>query len=188
MRTIGDRYIGGGKMFFTPFKKDGTPDTEFEICEVQSGQLTWNIEKKEAFSKDRVIKQMVEQIVTSIDGVFKFTTQKFTLKNLAMSRMGKIEVESFDIGDTLPDGTVATKQVDIDVIKMAETPILNGQLRFVGDEDGVSKPVLLLYNVSMAPAGDFDYISEDFAQLSFEAAVMKSDEGYAKEYWMKVGE
>ena len=49
MRTIGDRYIGGGKMFFTPFKKDGTPDTEFEICEVQSGQLTWNIEKKEAF-------------------------------------------------------------------------------------------------------------------------------------------
>ena len=97
MRTIGDRYIGGGKMFFTPFKKDGTPDTEFEICEVQSGQLTWNIEKKEAFSKDRVIKQMVEQIVTSIDGVFKFTTQKFTLKNLAMSRMGKLEVESFDI-------------------------------------------------------------------------------------------
>ena len=71
MRTIGDRYIGGGKMFFTPFKKDGTPDTEFEICEVQSGQLTWNIEKKEAFSKDRVIKQMVEQIVTSIDGIFK---------------------------------------------------------------------------------------------------------------------
>ena len=71
---------------------------------------------------------------------------------------------------------------------MAETPILNGQLRFVGDEDGASKPVLLLYNVSMAPAGDFDYISEDFAQLSFEAAVMKSDEGYAKEYFEFVKE
>ncbi|OCL85744.1 hypothetical protein AAX26_01811 [Aliarcobacter thereius] len=188
MKTIGDRYIGGGKLFFTPTKRDGTLGNEFEICEVQSGQLTWNIEKKEAFSKDRVVKQMVEQIVTNIEGTFKFTTQVFSLENLAMSRMGALEVESFDIGDTLPDGTIATIKTDIKVIKMAENPILNGKLRFVGDEDGASKPVLVLYNVSMAPSGDFDYISEEFAQLSFEAAVMKGAEGYAKEYWMEVGE
>ncbi|OCL99519.1 hypothetical protein AAX29_00560 [Aliarcobacter thereius] len=188
MRTIGDRYIGGGKLFFTPIKKDGSMGEEFEVCEVQSGQLTWNIEKKQAFSKDRVIKQMVEQVITNIEGIFKFTTQVFSLDNLAMSRMGTLEEEVFEIGDTLPDGTIATKKETIKAIKMAENPILNGKLRFVGDEDGDSKPVLLLPNVSMAPSGDFDYISDEFAQLSFEAAVMKSDEGYAKEYWMKVGE
>lgn len=36
MRTLGDRYIGGGKIFFSPMKKDGTLDTEFEIGECKS--------------------------------------------------------------------------------------------------------------------------------------------------------
>lgn len=188
MRTLGDRYIGGGRLFFTPLKKDGTLGTEFEIGEVQSGELNFNVEKKDAFSKDRVIKQLVEQVVTKIDSTFKFNTQKLKTENLVLAKMGKKEDISYAIGDTLPDGTVATKAGTYVAIKMAENPIQKGQIRFVGDEDGASKPVLLLYSVALAPASGFNYFTEEFATLEFEAAVLKTDEGYGTEFWMEVGE
>lgn len=188
MKTLEDRYIGGGKIFFTPLKKDGTLGTEFEIGECQSGELSFNTEKKDAFSKDRVIKQLVEQIVTKIDATFKFTTQKLTLENLVLAKMGVKEEITYSIGDTLPDGTVATAAGKYTAIKMAENPIQKGQIRFVGDEDGDSKPILLLYSVALAPSTGFNYFSDEFATLEFEAVVLKTDEGYGTEFWMKVGE
>ena len=188
MRTIGDRYIGGGKIFFTPILSNGTLGTEFEFGECQSGELSFDVEKKEAFSKDRSIKQMVEQIVTDIKATFKFSTQKMSSKNLVLAKMGKEEEISYDIGDTLPDGTVATKAGTYTKIKMAENPIQKGQIKFVGDEDGASKPVLVLYSVALAPSSGFNYFSDDFATLEFEAAVLKTDDGYGDEFWLKVGE
>lgn len=188
MRTLEDRYIGGGKIFFAPFKSDGTLDTEFEIGECQSGELSFNVEKKEAFSKDRVIKQMVEQVVTKIDSTFKFSTQKVNSKNLVLAKMGVEEIINYAIGDDLPDGTVATAVGTYTKIKMAENPIQKGQIRFVGDEDGDSKPVLLLYSVVLAPTGGFNYFAEDFANLEFESAVLKTANGYGDEFWMKVGQ
>jgi len=188
MRTLGDRYLGGGKVYFTPFKKDGTLDIEFEIGDVQSGELSFNVEKKEAYNKDRVIKQMVEQVVTNIDATFKFTTIRLSEENLLMSKLGVKESISYKIGDDLPDGTIATKDGTYTAIKMAQNPILKGQLKFVGDEDGNSKPVLLLYSVALAPTSGFNYFAEDFATLEFEASVLKTEQGYGTEYWMKVGE
>lgn len=188
MRTEGNRYIGGGKILFTPLKKDGTLGDEFEIGECQSGELSFNVEKKDAFSKDRVIKQLVEQVVTNIDATFKFTTQKLNTENLVLAKMGVKEEITYDIGDTLPDGTIATKAGTYTKIKMAENPIQNGQIRFIGDEDGASKPVLVLYSVALAPSSGFNYFSDEFATLEFEAAVLKTDDGYGDEYWMEVGE
>ena len=188
MKTLGDRYIGGGKIFFSPMKKDGTLDTEFEIGECQSGELSFNVEKKEAFSKDRSIKQMVEQIVTNIEATFKFSTQKLKTENLVLAKMGTKEEITYAIGDTLPDGTVATKAGKYTKIKMAENPIQKGKLRFEGDEDGDSKPILLLHSVALSPASGFNYFTDEFATLEFEAAVLKTDDGYGDEFWMKVGE
>ncbi|WP_418180744.1 hypothetical protein ACNSOL_01355 [Aliarcobacter lanthieri] len=188
MRTEGNRYIGGGKIFFTPIKKDGTLGDEFEIGECQTGELNFNVEKKEAFSKDRVIKQLVEQVVTNIDATFKFTTQKVNNENLVLAKMGVKEEITYAVGDTLPDGTIATSSGTYTKIKMAENPIQKGQLKFIGDEDGDSKPVLILFSVALAPSTGFNYFTDDFATLEFEAAVLKTDDGYGDEFWMKVGE
>ena len=104
-----------------------------------------------------------------------------------MAMQGTVASETFKIGDTLPDNTVATAQTVIPVVKVGDNPIIEGQLRFVGDEDGDKKPVLLVFNAVITPSGDISYITEDFTQLSFEGAVLKTDEGYAKEYRMEVG-
>lgn len=49
MITKGNRYIGGGKLFFTENKVGAT---EVEIGEVQSATLKIGVETKDAFSKD----------------------------------------------------------------------------------------------------------------------------------------
>jgi hypothetical protein len=46
---------------------------------------------------------------------------------------------------------------------------------------------LLIYSAVITPSGDIAYIAEDFGKLSFEGAVLKTADGYAKEYRMTVG-
>ena len=58
---------------------------------------------------------------------------------------------------------------------------------FVGDEDGDQKPVMLIHNAAITTSGDIPMISEDFAKLAFEGAVLKTDKGYTDEYFMAVG-
>lgn len=188
MITKGERYIGGGKLYFTPLLKNGTQGEEFEIGEIQEATLSISTETVDAISKDNVMQKVVEKVVKSIGGSLKFTTQKITDKNKTMALLGTSTEETFDIGDTLPDGTTATKQLTIPVIKVADNPLIEGQFRFVGDGDGEYKPVLLIYNASVIPSGDISYITDSFATLGFEGAVLETDEGYAKEYKMKVGE
>ena len=183
MITSGDRYIGGGKLFFTS-KEAGS--IEVEIGEVQSATFKIGVETKDAFSKDQLMKKMVEKVATSITATISFETQITNAHNTAIAMLGSEDTEVFAIGDTLPDGTVATVSTTIPVIKVGTKPIIEGQLKFVGDEDGAKKPVLLIFNAVIIPTGDIGYIVEDFSKLTFEGAVLETAEGYAKEYRMTV--
>ena len=184
MITKNDRYIGGGKLFFTENKVGAT---EVEIGEVQSATLKIGVETKDAFSKDSTMKKLVEKVATAINATITFETQITNAHNTAMAMLGSASSETFAIGDTLPDGTIATASTVIPVIEVGTRPIIEGQLKFVGDEDGAKKPVLLVFNAVITPTGDIGYITEDFTKLAFEGAVLKTDEGYAKEYRMVVG-
>ncbi|RBQ28415.1 hypothetical protein [Aliarcobacter vitoriensis] len=184
MITEGQRYIGGGKLFFTENKIGAS---EIEIGEIQEASLNVGVETAEAFSKDNTMKKLVEKVPTNITGSLKFTTQKINLNNMAMAMLGTLTDEEFDIGEVLPDGTTATTLTTVPVIKIGEKPIIEGQFRFVGDEDGAFKPVLVVFNAAVTPSGELPYITDNFATLSFEGAVLKTDNGYAKEYRMKVG-
>lgn len=177
-----DRYIGGGKLFFTPV--DGV---EVEIGEIQSAQLSFAVTTQDAFSKDQAMKKKVDKVVTDVSASIKFSTQKINIHNTAMSFFGEVETESFSIGDTLPDGTVAVADVDIPVIRGGKKPLIEGKLRFVGDEDGDTKPVLVIYHASISPTGDFGYITDSWSTLSFEGEVLETDDGFADEYRMSVG-
>lgn len=179
-----DRYIGGGKLFF---KSDKVGATEVELAEVQDVKFKVNVTTKDAFAKTNVMKVLVAKVATEINSTISFSVQKLNIENVAIAMHGTVSSETFKIGDTLPDNTVATAQTVIPVIKVGENPIIKGQLRFIGDKDGDEKPVLLVHSAVLTPSGDMSYITEDFAQLSFEGAVLKTDAGYAKEYRMKVG-
>jgi hypothetical protein len=180
-----DRYIGGGKVYFTPLE-NGTLGTEYEIGEVQSASLSFNVTTVDAFNRDQTMKKLVAKVATGVDAVVKLETQITNAKNTAMAMLGTEDSETFAIGDTLPDGTTAAAETTIPVIKAGEKPIIEGQLKFVGDEDGDTKPVLLVFNAVMTPSGDIGYIMDDFSKLSFDGAVLKTDDGYAKEYRMPI--
>lgn len=185
MITKGGRYIGGGKLLFRE-SKDGA--VFVEIGEVQSATLKIGVETKDAFSKDTTMKKLVEKVATAINATIAFETQITNVHNTAMAMLGSVDSETFAIGDTLPDGTVATSETVIPVIEVGTRPIIEGELKFVGDEDGAKKPVLHIFNAVITPTGDIGYIVEDFSKLSFEGAVLETADGYAKEYRMKVGE
>lgn len=184
MITSGERYIGGGKLFF---KENKANSVEVEIGEVQTATLKIGVETKDAFSKDSTMKKLVEKVATAINATITFETQITNAHNTAMAMLGTQGSETFAIGDTLPDGTIATAQTVVPVIEVGTKPIIEGQLKFIGDEDGEKKPVLLVFNAVITPTGDIGYIVEDFSKLTFEGAVLKTDEGYAKEYRMNVG-
>lgn len=184
MITNGERYIGGGKLFFTENKVGAI---EVEIGEVQSASLKIGVETKDAFSKDSTMKKLVEKVATAITATITFETQITNAHNTAMAMLGTSNTETFEIGDTLPDGTTATAQTVVPVIEVGTKPIIEGQLKFVGDEDGAKKPVLVVFNTVITPTGDIGYIVEDFTKLTFEGAVLKTVDGYAKEYRMVVG-
>lgn len=184
MKTTGDRYIGGGKLFFTSSKSGST---RIEIGEVQECTLTMSVETKDAFSKDTVMKKLVEKVATSITSTLKFTTQIRNSNNTAMAMLGATATKTFDIGDTLPNGTVATASTTLNYIKAGAEPIIEGKLEFVGDEDGAKQAVLVVHSAVITPTGDIAYISEDFSQLSFEGAVLETVDGYADEYEIEVG-
>lgn len=177
-----DRYIGGGKVFFTP-----VGGTEYEIGEVQEATLTFNVETADAYNKDQTIKKKVAKVVKGVTSSIKFTTQITNAKNTAIAMLGVEETEDYIIGDTLPDGTVATGSITIPVIRGGKKPLIEGELKFIGDEDGDTKPVLVVYNAVLTPTSDIGYIVEDFSKLSFEGEVMETVNGYADEYRMTVG-
>lgn len=183
MITQGDRYIGGGKVFFTP-----TNGTEFEVGEIQEATITNSVEFAEAFSKDTVIKKLVERVAKSINASGKFSTQKLNLTNIAMFVLGKEGSDTFEIGDELPDGTTATEQVVIPKITAGDNPVIDGSLKFIGDEDGPKKPVIVVPSVVLTPSGDLPLIVEEFASLSFDFAILETDGRLYDEYIMDVGE
>ena len=59
MITTGNRYIGGGKLFF---KSSVSGSTEVEIGEVQEANFNIGTTTKDAFSKDEVIKGVIENV------------------------------------------------------------------------------------------------------------------------------
>lgn len=182
MLTNGDRYIGGGKMFFTP---DG--GVEAEIGEIQDATISNSVEFAEAFSKDTVMKKLVERVAKSLSASGKFTTQKLNLTNTSMYLLGTESTETFETGEELPDGTTATEQVIIPKITAGDNPVVAGALKFVGDEDGPKKPVIKIPSVVLTPSGDLPMIVDEFAQLSFDFAILETDGRLYDEYIMTVG-
>lgn len=178
------RYLGGGTLYWKPNKANAV---ERELAEVQDFTLKPTTEKKEAFSKANVMKTLVAYVITSFNLTVSFSVQKMDIEVLAMAMGGTISSKTFAVGETLPDKTIATESTTIPVIKVGDNPLIEGQLRFVGDEDGDQKPVALIHNAAITTSGDIPLITEDFAKLAFEGAVLKTDKGYMDEYLMTVG-
>ncbi len=177
------RYIGGGKIYFTPKGED----VEREIGECQSATVSIEVETKDALNRDDCMAKKAAKAVTAINGKIEFSTQNINADNMAMSMLGKVEDISFVVGDVLPDGSTASAQTTLKRIRAGQNPIFEGKVKFVGDECGDEKPVLVVYNAILTPSGNFEYISDEYQKLSFSGEILKTNDGYFDEYRMPVG-
>jgi hypothetical protein len=180
-----ERYLGGGKLFFS--KYNGTDyDAEVEIGEIQSANLKIDTTEAEAYSKDTGVKKKIDKVVTEINSNFSFTTQNVNKENMAMAMLGDLDTETFAIGDTLPDGTVATVEVVLPVIIGGVNPIIQGKIKCVGvNVSGKDNPVLLIHHAFVKASGDIrDYFADKHTTLSFESEITEIDGEYFKEYFM----
>jgi len=180
-----DRYIGGGRLYFSNY--NGTDyDAEVEIGEVQDVSLKIETSEADAFSKDTGVKKKVDKVVTEINSSLSFTTQNVNKENMAMAMFGDLQTETFAIGDTLPDGTVATEEIIIPVVVGGANSIIEGKLRFVSTNvSGDSNPALIINHAFIKASGDVrNYFADSHATLSFDGEIVEMNGEYFKEYFI----
>jgi len=184
-----ERYIGGGKVFLSKFNGTDYED-EVEVGEIQSATLKMSQTTTDAMSKDSGISKKVDKVVTATDTTLSFTTQNLDKKNLAMAMFGSdADTETFAIGDTLPDNTVATEETIVPVIKGASLSKIEAKVKIIGvNVSGDSNPVLLVHHAYLTPSSDIrDYFAEKHATLGFDCEIMETPDGYFKEYLIPKG-
>lgn len=182
-----ERYIGGGRLYFTPYVNNSY-GAEVEIGEVKDFKLSITTETADALSKDTGMSITVEEVTKAVDTSVSFTTQNLNKENVAMALMGTLTTETFAIGDTLPDGTVAAAETTVDKITGAAKTQLQGKLRMVSEpiNDSAKRPVLVAHVATVRPSDGREYIVDDFSSLGFDGKILKTNAGYFDEYLMAV--
>ncbi|WP_455756475.1 hypothetical protein [Sulfurimonas sp.] len=178
-----ERHIGGGKAYFSNW--NGTAyDAEIEIGEVQGVNLKLSPSYTEARSRDTGVSKVVDKTLSDLTGTLSFTTQNVNKENMAMAMLGELTTETFAIGDTLPDGTVAVAEVILPVIIGGKIPRIEGKMRVVVENiSGDFNPVLEVPLVVLTPSGDIrDYFSDKHATISFDGEITEVAGEYFKEY------
>lgn len=179
-----ERYIGGGTLHIS--KWNGTTyDTEVEVGEIQSAALKISQDYVDAFSKDSGIQKKVDKVAKSTSATISFTTQNVNKANMAMAMFGSdTETETFAIGDTLPDNTVATVETIIPVINGATLSKIEAKVRIIGvNVTGSNNPVLLVHHAVITPTGDVrDFFADKHSTLGFDGEILEVADGYFKEY------
>lgn len=180
-----ERYIGGGTIHFTPWT-GGAYGAEVEIGEVQSATLKISATYADAMSKDNGVSKKVDKTLTATDASLSFTTQNVNKENMALAMMGTSTTQTFAVGDTLPDGIVATVSTVVPVTIAGNVSKIEGKIRIVGvNISGAENPVLEVPMVVLTPSGDIrDYFADKHTTIGFDGEILEVDGEYFKEYFM----
>jgi len=180
-----ERYIGGGKLFFSKYN-GSTYEAEVEIGEIQTATLKITQSYADAYSKDSGLSKKVDKVATTTEASISFTTQNVNKANMAMAMFGTEATETFAIGATLPDGTVATVETVVDVINGATSTKIEGKIKIIGKNiTGTKDPVLVVHHAVVTPSGDVrDYFADKHSIIGFDGEILETADGYFKEYFL----
>lgn len=151
-----DNYVIGKG--FLIFKPEGEADF-FHLGNVPSFVFTPGVTKLDHFSSQEGTKEKDASIVTEKTGTVKITMEEFTKRNLGILLMG-------DVDDTDPDN------ITIDIFS---TTALTGELRFYATNDVGPRWRFFLNKVQFTPSGDFNPISEAYANMVVTGDVFAVD-------------
>jgi hypothetical protein len=139
-----------GQLYFTP-----TAGTERSLGNAPVFQLSPEIERLDHFSSMAGVKAKDRSIILERTLTANITLDEITAENLAIALLG---------------GTVAAgPPKTFDLFVAAE---ITGSLRFAGSNAVGNKVDLDLPNVSFGPAGEIDFISDEWGQIELEAQVL----------------
>jgi len=182
-----ERYIGGGTVELALW--NGTDYEDFvDIGEVQTGTLKIANTYADGYSKDSGLKKLVDKVLIGTNATTSLTTQNLSKDNMAMAMFGTVETETFAIGEELPDGTTATVETELDVIKGGTVAKIEAKIRVIGvNLSGDKNPVLEIHHAFITPSGDVrDYFAEKHTTLGFDVEIVKLDteDSHFKEYFI----
>jgi hypothetical protein len=141
-----------GKLFFTP-----TSGTERSLGNAPVFQLLPEIERLDHFSSMVGVRAKDRSIIREKTLTANITLDEITAENLRLSLLG---------------GTVAPTTAGATGFPIFTASEITGLLRFEGANDVGNKVNMTLPKISFGPAGEINFISDEWAQIALEADVL----------------
>lgn len=172
-------YLGGGKLFMQ--KLGGVEKVDMGV---QTLSLSREVTTKEAFSRAFGTKQRIEEVVVDDSFTLKGTINNMSAKILEFALGSEIERLEVNDGGTLPNGerNSSGKTIVFSRLKAGSNPTFKAKLIFEGVAVSGKQSMFVAYEANIKLNGELSLVSDDFAEVSFEAKLTRSDEGIYDHY------
>lgn len=145
-------FIGKGTLSFTP-----SGGSARALGNAPTFEVVPTIEKLDHFSSMEGIKSKDRSVTVSVSGTVNIVLDEITKENLAMALFGDPEENS--AGDNAFD-ILGTEEIE-------------GSLTFVGTNSVGNKFTVVVNSVSFTPSAGFNFISEEFGEISLTGEMAK---------------
>lgn len=151
--NTGNLRVGKGALWFT---KEGGVRTHLGNC--PSIEFTPTITKLDHFSAMAGIKLKDASVILESGGALKVVMEEWTAYNLSLMLLGDVN-----------EAAVGGPTVDI----LTQSTV-NGMIEFISANEVGPKVNLTLYNVSFAPSGSINPISDEWGNMEVTGEVLAS--------------
>lgn len=152
--NVGNYRIGKGRF---EFKREGSVDFR-HMGNGPASEFTPSIERLDHFSSMEGVKEKDASIVLERGGQLTLTLEEWTPDNMALAILG-----------TIDEAAVGGPTVEI-----FDEDAIEGELRFISNNDYGPRWNLTWYRVSFIPSAALSVISDEWSQIEIEAEVLVS--------------
>ena len=156
--------IGKGVLSFDRYV-NGLPTGMTDLGNAPNFSLTLSPETLDHFSSREGLKKRDLSVVVSVTLGGKFTLEEYEINNLALALYGSVS------GSTLN--------------ALAETSV-TGHLKFVGNPATGPAYQVDCWKVTLKPAGEISFISDEWSKIDFEFTVEDDSANHPAEPYMKI--
>lgn len=172
-------YLGGGKLLMQ--KLGGVEKVDMGV---QTLSLSRETATKEAFTRAFGTKQRIEEVIVDDSFTLKGTINNMSAKILEFALGSDVERVEVANGEKLPNGETNSsgKTIVFSKLKAGSSPTFKAKLIFEGVPVSGKQSMFVAHEASIKLNGDLNLVGDDFAEVSFEAKLNKTDEGIYDHY------
>ena len=172
-------YLGGGKLFMQ--KLGGVEKIDMGV---QTLALSRESTTKEAFSRAFGTKQRIEEVIVDDSFMLKGTINNMSAKILEFALGSSCERIEVADGESLPNGEMnnSGKTYVFSRLKAGSNPTFKAKLIFEGVPVSGKQSFFIAYEANIKLNGELNLVGDEFAEVSFEAKLNKTDDGIYDHY------